>query len=214
MLESIEHAPDPPPLPVLMADDPCEAAFDAADPAGARNYYRARYYDPKIGRFISEDPIGFVGGVNFYAYVHDNPLLFIDPFGLHTLVFDGRGVTIRDDAGQFQGYIPATSGRDGVTDPSVPWKGPIPPGEYELNPSEITPGSWKRDLTGDWGDWRVPLHPLPGTDTMGRNRFFLHGGDRPGSGGCIDVGKRDRHLFEGVPLIGHEGPVRVIVRYD
>ena len=32
-------------------------------------YYRARYYDPAIGRFISEDPIGFGGGTNFYAYV-------------------------------------------------------------------------------------------------------------------------------------------------
>jgi RHS repeat-associated protein len=31
-------------------------------------YYRARYYDPIIGRFISEDPNGFGAGVNFYAY--------------------------------------------------------------------------------------------------------------------------------------------------
>ena len=30
-------------------------------------YYRARYYDPRLGRFLSEDPIGFWGGVNFYA---------------------------------------------------------------------------------------------------------------------------------------------------
>jgi RHS repeat-associated protein len=45
-------------------------------------YYRARYYDPKIGRFISEDPIGFDGGVNFYAYVENNPVTRTDPFGL------------------------------------------------------------------------------------------------------------------------------------
>lgn len=36
-------------------------------------YYRARYYDPEIGRFITEDPIGFAGGINFYAYVENNP---------------------------------------------------------------------------------------------------------------------------------------------
>jgi RHS repeat-associated protein len=45
-------------------------------------YYRARYYDPKIGRFLSEDPIGFMGGANFYAYVEGNPLTLVDPFGL------------------------------------------------------------------------------------------------------------------------------------
>jgi RHS repeat-associated protein len=45
-------------------------------------YYRARFYDPQIGRFISEDPIGFRGGINWYAYVGNNPLGFTDPLGL------------------------------------------------------------------------------------------------------------------------------------
>src|SRR5205814_1597536 len=45
-------------------------------------YYRARYYDPKVGRFISEDPTGLIGGINFYAYVFDNPAGFRDPSGL------------------------------------------------------------------------------------------------------------------------------------
>ena len=45
-------------------------------------YYRARYYDPELGRFISEDPIGFKGGINFYAYVGNNPLIGNDPSGL------------------------------------------------------------------------------------------------------------------------------------
>ncbi|MEW6428017.1 MAG: RHS repeat-associated core domain-containing protein [Thermodesulfobacteriota bacterium] len=45
-------------------------------------YYRARYYDPEIGRFISEDPKGFEAGVNFYAYVQNNPVNFNDPMGL------------------------------------------------------------------------------------------------------------------------------------
>ena len=183
------------------------------DPESGLYYYRARYYDPKIGRFISEDPIGFGGGINFYAYVGNNPVRFIDPFGLHTLIFNGSGVTIRNDAGQFEGYVPATSGRDGETDPSVPWKGPIPPGEYDLDPGKITPGNWMRDLTGDWGNWRVPLEPRPGTDTKGRNGFFMHGGKKPGSAGCIDLGKRDDHVFPPV-LIGHKGPVLVIVKYD
>jgi len=45
-------------------------------------YYRARYYDQSNGRFISEDPIEFDGGKNFYAYVENEPTGFIDPRGL------------------------------------------------------------------------------------------------------------------------------------
>lgn len=45
--------------------------------------YRARYYDPTAGRFLSGDPLRFSGGdVNFYAYVRNNPINLIDPFGL------------------------------------------------------------------------------------------------------------------------------------
>ena len=45
-------------------------------------YYRARYHDPSIGRFISEDPISFRGsGTNFYGYVRNNPLSWVDPYG-------------------------------------------------------------------------------------------------------------------------------------
>jgi RHS repeat-associated protein len=46
------------------------------------DYYRARYYDPNSGRFISEDPISFGGGANFYEYVRNNPAKLIDPSGL------------------------------------------------------------------------------------------------------------------------------------
>lgn len=43
-------------------------------------YYRARYYDPAIGRFISEDPAQ--AGDDFYVYANDNPTNLVDPFGL------------------------------------------------------------------------------------------------------------------------------------
>ena len=55
-------------------------------------YSRARFYDPKLGRFISEDPIGFGGGdVNLYGYVWNNPAAFTDPLGL-----DGYGNDLAD----------------------------------------------------------------------------------------------------------------------
>lgn len=44
-------------------------------------YYRARYYNPATGRFLSEDPIGFRAGTNLYTYVLDDPIEFIDPVG-------------------------------------------------------------------------------------------------------------------------------------
>lgn len=45
-------------------------------------YVRARYYDPVVGRFISEDPSHLAGGLNLYAYAANNPVSFTDPSGL------------------------------------------------------------------------------------------------------------------------------------
>lgn len=45
------------------------------------HYYRARYYDQATGRFISEDPVQLVGGINSYKYVANSPANFIDPTG-------------------------------------------------------------------------------------------------------------------------------------
>jgi RHS repeat-associated protein len=60
------------------------------DSATGLLYYRARWTDPKQGRFISEDPIGFRGGLNLYAYVGNNPINHSDPRGLIApLVFVG-----------------------------------------------------------------------------------------------------------------------------
>ena len=44
-------------------------------------YYRARYYNPTFQRFISEDPIGFTGGVNWYSYAGNNPVSNTDSSG-------------------------------------------------------------------------------------------------------------------------------------
>jgi len=51
-------------------------------------YNRARYYDPELGRFISEDPLGFGSGeANLYRYVRNNPLLFRDPTGAEAVEY-------------------------------------------------------------------------------------------------------------------------------
>ena len=73
---------------VLGKDETVVQPFTYVGQAGAMTeadglyYMRARYYDEEVGRFISEDPAGFVDGPNLYAYVGGNPIMLVDPSGL------------------------------------------------------------------------------------------------------------------------------------
>ena len=52
-------------------------------------YFRARWYNPETGRWLSKDPIGISGGLNLYAFVGNNPVNFTDPSGLNYIVAKG-----------------------------------------------------------------------------------------------------------------------------
>jgi len=163
-------------------------------------YYNLnRYYDPGTGRYLTSDPIGLRAGLNTYSYVGGNPIRWFDPNGLTKIGFDTSSGTLTVDPeqpGRRLYDIHATSGRgECVNKPKCSNQrdtGPIPPGDYTLDANELTdPGfMWDllRNTRGDWGDWRAPLAPNPGTNTFGRSGFFLHGGSLPGSAGCIDIG--------------------------
>ena len=67
------------------------------------SYYRARYYDAQAGRFLSEDPINFRAGVNFYRHVYNNPVRLRDPKGKDPIV----GATVGAILGGVYGGIGA-----------------------------------------------------------------------------------------------------------
>jgi len=72
-----------------VSDNPFQFAGRENDGTGLY-YYRARYYNPVLQRFISEDPIEVQhANSNLYGYVTNNPLLYIDPFGLRHDTFPG-----------------------------------------------------------------------------------------------------------------------------
>ncbi|MEC5408445.1 RHS repeat-associated core domain-containing protein [Paraburkholderia sp. MPAMCS5] len=62
-------------------DEPLRFAGQYADEETGLHYNLFRYYDPQVGRFVTQDPIGLGGGVNLYAYGL-NPVGWIDPLGL------------------------------------------------------------------------------------------------------------------------------------
>ena len=72
-------------------------------------YFRARYYNAAAGAWASDDPIAFAGGPNFTQFVNNNPLRFVDPFGLCQSSPDGQ-----------QPYDPKVSGPEDPTNPGQP----------------------------------------------------------------------------------------------
>jgi RHS repeat-associated protein len=71
----------------VLSSDPVNYGFAGRqfDIESEKYYNRARMYDPSTGRFLNQDPIGLRGGSNLYRYVGNDPLSFIDPYGLCTL---------------------------------------------------------------------------------------------------------------------------------
>ncbi|MGA9127581.1 MAG: RHS repeat-associated core domain-containing protein, partial [Terracidiphilus sp.] len=159
------------------------------------NYYRARYYNPATGRFISEDPAGFAGsGPNLYAYAYDSPLVFVDPSGLTVTcsyeINSGALVCFDDDSGQevvnTSGYSGGNEGLNpyGVNNPafeSPPDVGPIPEGSYSIGPDNQ-----------HMGPYSLPLTPFPGSNLFRRgwHDFYIHGDNsskppQSSSKGCV-----------------------------
>ncbi len=73
-------------------------------------YYRSRYFDPELGRFLTRDFAGYKDGLNLYQYVGSNPVNFVDPLGAWRVW--GYGDTWFD-------YIPGSGLIDSMTESTM-----------------------------------------------------------------------------------------------
>ena len=72
------------PIADSQVGNPWRFACKRVDPETGWIYFGQRYYDPEIGRWTTPDPAGFVDGPNLYAYLHHNPLMAFDAYGLES----------------------------------------------------------------------------------------------------------------------------------
>jgi RHS repeat-associated protein len=122
-----------------------------------------RWYDPRLGRWMSEDPIGYAGGdANLYRYVGNRPTDWRDPLGLvvNGPAWDQKGGMPADGGGGCGGGT-LSNGSGGDRGGGAAGSGPAPPGMA---------GGGK----GDSGPGRIPPSQDGGTGGIGGD-----GGSRP-----------------------------------
>jgi RHS repeat-associated protein len=136
-------------------------------------FYRARYYNPTLQRFISEDPAGFVSGADPYLYTRDEPSDRIDPSGLTDITITVVRQTVSPQS--IIGQINVNAGAYGQVN------------EYSLENAStaISPGSYPAYFRTDSGPGlnheAVTLYPADG-----RTNIEIHPGNSPvDSTGCI-----------------------------
>jgi RHS repeat-associated protein len=157
--------------------------------------YRARYYDPKAGRFISEDPVGFGAGDNFYRYVENNPTILIDPSGLDADCVNGvKPLVLKDIASYINQPVKGTGTCADLlryTQGGNPKYPPYP--------------TW-RWIKGPAPDKNTPLGTFVAT-------FHDNNGTQFGSG---DVHKHPRHVgaFYGTYSKGNHNGIVLVDQYE
>jgi RHS repeat-associated protein len=147
-----------------------------------------RGYDAEFGHWLSEDPLWWwTSGSARSTYVDNAPVSSTDPLGLTKITVDMQKGTMTVDP-ERPGVAPyavrVTSGvGECMNEPKCsdrPWKGPVPPGDYTVDARQVSDPTlvWDvmRNALGDWGDWRVRLHPQGPMANSTRSGFFLHPG--------------------------------------
>ncbi|MBK6780624.1 MAG: RHS repeat-associated core domain-containing protein [Gemmatimonadetes bacterium] len=120
-------------------------------------YMRARYYDPALGRWISEDPIGIAGGLNVYAYAGNDPVNLTDPSGLEPRCTDVH----------LEGYdenwtCRSEEDKEGTfSAPEQPYWNPLAPGDTTRSRRRSPAGGSPTKSRSHTGCPAEPLAPTP-----------------------------------------------------
>jgi RHS repeat-associated protein len=85
------NVPDENPSGLGLFDLPLRLPGQYFDKETNLHYNYHRDYDPSIGRYGESDPVGLKAGLNTYAYVSGNPLIWNDPLGLQTSTIQCNG---------------------------------------------------------------------------------------------------------------------------
>ncbi len=176
--------------------NPIRYAGREFDPETALYDYRARYFDPSVGRFISEDPIVFDGGINFYSYVKNRPVVMVDPLGLSTLVYDPNGwLYVYDSNGNILGVCEA---HNNTTTTSI---GPWPAGSYPYLYHKNHPP----DPNGPYGSYGIFVFGRSGCQGCGVHSGRANkGGSSAKTLGCI---RTNDSCMEWLTLINASDPI-------
>ncbi|MEI8366366.1 MAG: RHS repeat-associated core domain-containing protein, partial [Parachlamydiaceae bacterium] len=68
--------------------------------------FAKRAYDPQLGIWLTPDPAGFADGPNLYAYVNNNPLIYVDPYGLWKEECEALGRSVKEfTRGSTRGFV-------------------------------------------------------------------------------------------------------------
>jgi RHS repeat-associated protein len=139
-------------------------------------FNRARYYQPIIGRFLSEDPNRFASGVNFYGYVENNPIGRVDPSGRSSLIFNPSTgtLTVLNSAGQIVGVFPAGNNAQRGS------RGPWDEGAYNYSYHTTHPDDAADSAFGTYGNW---VFDVPGCTGCGVHSGRANSTDKAGRSG-------------------------------
>jgi RHS repeat-associated protein len=135
-------------------------------------YMRARYFDPTVGRFLSEDPAGAGAGPNAYLYTANSPVGSVDPYGLDWIEYTGQRLTVYSGRfGDRSGILETCNATSGLPDRQSPSMqggeyGPVPAGLYRIN-LQLDPGRFATllslgELASNHGVQRIhSTYPIP-----------------------------------------------------